>query len=601
MEMKKILQKFLVYGGLAMMAVSCNFLDVLPNGEYNDENYQDYPSIMRGFIDKAYNLRPQSYYTTEYIGTDAGSDDAVYRNQTSEMRQFSVGNTQITTNPFGSIWSRNYEAINYCNMFLEDNLGLNTQYLLDNESDRALARSLQGDAYALRAWNYYELLKTFGGVGTDGTLLGVPLMTDPSSVETIDPESVKRATFDQTVRQILADCDSAEVYIPHNNRDYPDDKVHSTPIIGSVRYRCMDQVAVDGLRALVYLMWASPAFNPEGDTERYKEAAKYAAKVIKHKLDVESTLSGGFNPGVSFSWGDLNSPECIYISDMASSSIETYLYPVGFGGTAAIVPTQDLVDAFPAANGYPISDERSGYDPANPYANRDPRFEAAIFHNDSKVIRNTNGELMYTFESAAGKKDAPGKVETSPTSYYIKKYVYMGWNPYDENIAKGSAAIFFLRWEQMCLCFAEAASKLTTPTDEAMFGISAKTALSYLRARPTVEGNPGVGAVADPYLEECAADPAKFEHLVKNEWRITTCFEGMRFFNLRRWTADHSELSAINTDVHGVNIKEENGIYTYTQTVIEKKNYPSLWRPLPYKEVRRCPGLVQNKGWENWK
>ena len=81
----------------------------------------------------------------------------------------------------------------------------------------------------------------------------------------------------------------------------------------------------------------------------------------------------------------------------------------------------------------------------------------------------------------------------------------------------------------------------------------------------------------------------------------TTCFEGKRFFNLRRWTANHSDLSAINVDVHGVSIAGEPGAYTYTPTVIERKNYASLWRPLPYSEVRKCPNLVQNAGYENWK
>ena len=47
-------------------------------------------------------------------------------------------------------------------MFLENNIGLNTHYLLDPESDEALRISLQGDAYALRAWYHYDLLRVFG-------------------------------------------------------------------------------------------------------------------------------------------------------------------------------------------------------------------------------------------------------------------------------------------------------------------------------------------------------------------------------------------------------------------------------------------------------
>ena len=603
--MKNTVKLFLILVFTGLLTVGCSdFLKPLANGSYNEDNYQDYPSIVRGFVVKAYSLRPSTYYITEFIGAEAGTDNAVYRSQTSSMRQFSVGTYSISSNPFGTVWSRSYEGINYCNMFLKDRVGINTQYLLDHESDMMLRKTLQGDAYVMRAWYYYDLLRTFGGIGTDGNLLGVPILTEPSEADKLDPASIKRATFDETVEQILRDCDSAEVYLPFNNRDYPDDKVYSTPITGSARYRAFDKISLDGLRAMTYLMWASPAYNPSGDKTRYQKAAQYAVNVMNHKLHVESTFTGGFDPAAGFSWQDLNNPEIINISSMGNSTtMETSLYPQGFGGNANIVPTQSLVDAFPAANGYPITDARSGYDPKKPYENRDPRFEAAIFHNGSEVRRNTNNELMYTIESAVGGKDAPGLTETSPTSYYIKKFIFFGWNPYDQNVVSSVHAVFYMRWEQMCLIFAEAASKVTSPNDGSMFGISPKQALAYLRNRPTIEGKPSyVAQNGDPYLDECAASPALFEALVKNEWRITTCFEGNRFFDLRRWTANPSDLSAINVDVQGVSITgdAESG-YTYSPTVIERKNYPSLWRPLPYLDVRRCPNLVQNAGWESWK
>lgn len=594
----------LLLGISILGTVSCDFLEPLPNGAYNEDNYMDYHKIIRGFVDQAYSLRPGDYYATEFIGTDAGTDNAVYRDPTSAMRELSIGDGKMTSNPFSTIWSRDYQGINYCNMFLKDRIGVSTHYLLDPESDRFLARSLQGDAYALRAWYHYDLLKTFGGIGTDGTLLGVPVRTEQTDVADLDNEDIVRASFDETVKQILADCDSAEVYLPSNNRDYPGDPVYSTAISGSARYRTFDKVSINGLRAMVYLLWASPAYNPSGDVSRYQKAAEYAAKVIKHKLEVESTLTGGFNPKDNFTWYNLNSPEVINISTTftQNTNMEVGFYPSGFKGKANFGASQDLVDAFPAANGYPISDPRSSYNPSRPYDNRDPRLDATIFYNGSKARRITNSEVMYTFETAEeGGKDAPGQTSASPTGYYIKKFIYMGWNPFDSNVVTASRSIFFMRWEQMCLIFAEAASKAGSPTDET-FGLSAKQALAYLRARPTTDNTPGIGASGDPYLDECAASPALFDALVKNEWRITTCFEGVHFYNLRRWTSSAEDLSAINVDVHGVKVSgnAKDGYY-YDAITIERKNYPSLWVPIPYLDVRRCPNLVQNKGWESWK
>lgn len=598
--MKKY-SKNILLAAVSVLVASCDFLEPYPNGSYNEDNYTDYPKIIRGFIGKAYNLRPVSYWGTELIGTDAASDDAVYRTETNNMRQFSIGSTTMTYNPFNSVWTRGYRGIYYCNRFLENNIGMNTQYLVDQESDQALRRALQGDAYSLRAWYHYDLLKTFAGLGTDGVLYGVPISTEPTDAEGLNPADIKRATFDQTVEQILKDCDSALVYIPYNNRDYPGDKVYLTPVVGSVRYKCFDQVSVWGLKAMTYLLWASPLYcqDPSLAKERYAKAAEFAAMVLRHKLDVEGTL--GFDPYASFLWGNGNNYDIILPSAVALSNIDSNLYPMGFKGSALIVPSQNLVDSYPMANGYPISDPRSGYDPSKPYEGRDPRFYATIFYDGSSSKRD-NGDLMYTFNCVyPDGADAPGVGETSPTSYYIRKYIAPTYNPYDANVVKGYGYVALERWEQMCLIFAEAASQSYGPTTQ-VNGITAKQALAYVRGRATIDGMKGVGAEQDPYLDECAADPDKFLNLVKNEWRITTCFEGIRYYNLRRWSDSFDNLSAVNVDMYGAVITEDEENKSYNLShFIETRKYSTLCNPLPYMEVRRCPDLVQNVGWENWK
>ena len=43
---------------------ACTFLDPLPNGSYNDENFELYPELLRGFVDVVYNeLLPETYLT----------------------------------------------------------------------------------------------------------------------------------------------------------------------------------------------------------------------------------------------------------------------------------------------------------------------------------------------------------------------------------------------------------------------------------------------------------------------------------------------------------------------------------------------------------
>ena len=580
---------------------ACTFLDPLPNGSYNDENFELYPELLRGFVDVVYNeLLPETYLDNYYIPRSCATDDAIYSSPTAAWRIFSSGSAKMLSNPFDTKWRDNYRAINYLNMFLENDRGYNTRYMVAEDSDLALRNCLQGSAYGLRAWMYFDLLRVFGGKAENGELLGVPILTEPTDPKTADASTIERATFDECAEQILKDCDSAYKYLPRNNRDYPGDPQQSIQITGSARYKSLDQIAIDGLRAMVYIFWASPAYNPENDMSRYDKAARYAAAVIKHKLEVESTLTGGFDPTRGFSWHNVNSPEIIWPSEMRqSSNLETSFYPQQFGGSALVAPTQDLVDAFPMANGYPINDKRSNYDPTHPYEGRDPRFYATIFYNGAQVRRlNNASEVMYTFECANGGKDAPGSNEVSATGYYIKKFIYRNWNTNDTTKELGYRCIHFMNWTKMCLIFAEAANKYVGPTDEGTYGYSARQAIAWLRNRPTNDDEPGLGTFGDPYLDECAAEATTFEGLVKNEWRVETCFEGDRYYNLRRWATDVSE---INKPIHMAKISNQSGLISYEYPVVETLKYPSLWAPIPYTEIRKCPKLLQNQGWETWK
>ena len=593
---------------------ACSFLDPLPDGSYTEENYTDYPSLIRGFVDVCYSLLPSTYYTTEYIGFDASTDDFIFNGTTSEMYKFSTGNAQPGSySTMTNAWGRDYYCIYNVNRFLKDDLGKNTRYLIDDTNNASLQKCLQGDAYALRAWFMYDLVKAFGGMTASGELLGVPIFTEPIDIETADIEGVRRATFDECMEQIVRDCDSALVYLPLANRDFLVD-VSGNTVLGARRYRAFDQIAVKALLARAYLMWASPAYNPDGDMTRWKNAALYAKEVIDHKINVEGidvtyssgkTEDAGFDRTAKVSWSDPNDPEIIWLSNFATStSFETHFYPQGFNGDAATAPSQDFVDAFPDAKGYPITHPSSVYDPKHPYLNRDPRFYANIFYNGSEVWRgnDTTSDLMYTFNTSEGGADAPGLVSTSLTGYYARKYVYSYWNAYDRTVYKAVHWISYLRWTHMCLAFAEAANHFCGPEDSSTFGVSARDVLSWVRARQTTLGDPGVGSEEDPYLDECAASGrTAFDSLVKNEWRIETFIEGFRFWDLRRWCDDSSWESALNVDVHGVKITATETDTTYTRTVVQTKKFNSHWMPLPYSEVRKSSGLVQNEGWENWK
>lgn len=607
--MKKIFRTIITVAAFSALLSSCNYLDPLSNGAYTDENFELYPELLRGFTDKIYNdYRGVTFLDKEYMGFSTMTGELMYTSETEAKRVFAEGNGTMTSNPFSDLWANNYGAINYANLFLKENRGYETQYMINADADLALRRSIQGDAYGMRAWMLFGLLRLFAGEDVDGHMAGVPIRTEATEYAEIDNADIVRATIDECCEQILRDCDSAYVYLKDSNKDFPDDPAQTIIVTGSARYTTLDRQAINSLRAQTYLYWASPAWNPDlaQDSDsikfRYAKAAEYASAVIKYKIEKEGSLVGGFNPLEKVSFANPNTPEIIWSSKVSSgtTSWETNLYPVGFGGSGAMVPTQNLVDCFGSANGYPITDARSKYNPEKPYENRDPRFYSTINYNGAKVVRNTNPtDIMYTFDTREGGPDAPGLTGTGATGYYVKKFIYTGWNPFDAVIEDAQRPLMHYRFTELCLILAEAACHVTSPEDAATFGYSAKQALKWLRSRPTTYDMAGVGSVTDPYLDECAsAGGEKFLELVKNEWRIETCFEGQEFYNCRRWATSVDEINVARKKVIITGTDDD---LNYQYESISQLNYPSLWQPLPYLDVRRCPNLKQNKGYENWK
>jgi hypothetical protein len=173
----------------------------------------------------------------------------------------------------------------------------------------------------------------------------------------------------------------------------------------------------------------------------------------------------------------------------------------------------------------------------------------------------------------------------------------MGLNWSNSTIKKAQHAKFFFRWAHLLLNFAEAANHVVGPNDAAKYGLSSKDAISYLRKRNTYDNAPGLSV--DTYLDEVAnAGHAKFDEFVKNERRLETCFEGMRFYDLRRWSTSLTEL---NKAAHGVDINKINETtFTYSKVEVENRNFKSAYLPIPYSEIMKMSNLVQNEGWDGW-
>jgi len=596
---------------IVVLFSSCKkYLDPYPVGIKSDEDIWDYQYMVQGLVGQCYNYMSQNYNDNEGAYLDGAADNAVITGSTHAMRRLATGSLSTSQDPFLTIWDRDYKAISLVNRFLHDRRGFNTRYLVDEHFNELLRNRLQGEAFALRAWFQWDLLQKFGGKGTNGEMLGFPIVTE---VLDISQTTLTRDSYDNCVKQILADCDSAYKYLPIAHRDFLVIDPNDLQYAGGKYWGRLDGITTRAIKANVYLTWASPRFNPTNDISRWDSAASNALKVMNFKL-TKDNVTNGFNPITQVNYMNPNFPGIVYGSRWvaANDAMERMFYPGGFQGNGVIGATQDLVDAFPMVTGYPINDpdNRGNYDPANPYLNRDPRFYSTIFYNKAEAKKNNTGVLMYTFEnwdeSPLGKgKDAAGVSQSNClTNYYIKKFVFMGLNWSDASINRQPHSKFFITWHHMCLVFAEAANQVVGPTDDSRYGISARTAIQYLRAKKTPDGangiSPAVPNSPDPYLAEvAAAGKQAFDVLVRNERRIETCFEGMRFYDLRRWTTDLTEL---NKSVHRAYIiQNPDQSFTYNLNYqAEVRSYSSAYLPIPYAEILKMSNLVQNEGWLGW-
>jgi hypothetical protein len=265
--------------------------------------------------------------------------------------------------------------------------------------------------------------------------------------------------------------------------------------------------------------------------------------------------------------------------------LESDNYPPSIYGKGRINPTQNFVDAFPMANGYPISNAVGGYDAANPYANRDPRLDAYVVLNGSKV--GSDGTVITTAADGTT-KDALNREEGSSTrtGYYLRKLLRQDitLNPTGPTMARHYKPR--LRYTEFFLNYAEAANEVYGPTGKGTHAYSAYDVIKAIRLRVHNGEN-----WTDPYLESIKDDKDKMRELIRNERRIELSFEGFRFWDIRRWGLSLTETA------NGMSIN--NAAATYSVINVDTRNYKDyqLYGPIPYSEVLKYSNLLQNKGW----
>ncbi|MBC7890073.1 MAG: RagB/SusD family nutrient uptake outer membrane protein [Ferruginibacter sp.] len=587
--------KVILIGMTVLLFTNCKkILDANPeNLKGIDEMYAD-GNYAQGFLINAYRTIPGYYNNSEYA-----TDDAVTNQRGNNFLLVATGSWSATNNPL-SVWDGSYGALQYVNLFLAN--ADSVRWAVDPEANKLFKMRMKGEAYGLRALHMFFLLRTHGGVTEDGQLMGVPIITELKTIES--DVNLPRATFEACVKQIYKDLDSAEANLPLEYNDITaasqiPDRFKVATLKPEIYNRVMGQYSrqlVNGLiaksfRARTALLAASPAFQHSSNTGTWANAADYAGAVIDYKGGVNALPATGGTYYTNTSEidaisGGTNPPEFIWRENVLTNegSQETANFPPTLFGNGNMNPTQNLVDAFPMANGFPIGHTNANYNSANPYAARDPRFARYIIYNGSTA--GVSNVVILT-GSQSGTDNGINRRETSTrTGYYMKKRLRMDVNRNPASISGKNHLIPRIRYTEMYLAYAEAANEAFGPTT----GTATRTYSAYDVIK-RIRNRAGVGTTnGDAYLEECKADKNKMRDLIRNERRLELCFESFRFWDLRRWKINLNETTR-GWDVNGT---------VYSPFDVENRSYADYmyYGPLPNSEVLKFSNLSQNKGWK---
>jgi hypothetical protein len=332
-------------------------------------------------------LTPLASFSDEAHDASDGVSGAVfdwYNNRTSSSNNPVAGSYS---------WAHYFQGIRKCNTFLAS---INDPELATAVIDEDEKNGWIGEILVLRAFYYLQLIKRYGGV---------PIIDTPYEV-THDFSQDRRASFEECVDFIMADCDAA-LAIPESEKSD----------IG-FRWYINDNERGVITRAFAYAVKSQAALyaaSPLWKTGESKYDWQKATEITKEALD--QCLAHGFELFNTKPAEDIAQNAYAYyfilrsdpsrsvdketIFESTSSRTNVWKYagtPITEGAEkAGAGPSQELVDAYGmqatgemAILGYndqdhlqPIINTASGYDPSNPYEGRDPRFYASIYYNNS--------------------------------------------------------------------------------------------------------------------------------------------------------------------------------------------------------------------------
>lgn len=609
---------------LFMSFTSCSdYLDKAPDSVIDaDDAFKNFRNF-QGFVERMYNLSPDLAKHNWVASFNWGEDEVVtigngeylmgfsidrgnYRNYIGKGDSFldrgwSAGGDRFAKATWGGSWY----GIRVANMGLA---ALADGKMTDGSpEERAI---IEGQLHFFRAYFYFELTKYWGGLPyIDYVLPSDEPLTLPR--ESYQENAVKMAADFQRAADLLPlDWDQTEIgRRTAGNNAFRPNKIWALSMLGKT-----------------YLYAASPLMTngPNGQpltygTEMAKKAADAFGQVLNLIENGETTYAlVEFEKYSSLfytqqqNWLMPGGTEAVirtptYGPDSYWRQMNSYQpADIAEGDGIVLMPSANYVNYYGMANGLPLDDPDSDFDPTHPWKDRDPRFYHDILYDGVKVvsgtITNASDEVWRYANLYTGGNYNNDPRKTSRTGYLNYKFIPLGANKWDLTYGYSYASHFHLtvmRLADIYLMYAEAVAQgYGSPNAKSSnFSKSAIDALNTVRERA------GVGPLASKF----ASSNASFMTELIRDRAVELAFEGHRFNDLRRWLLLTEYPYNIKTkqDFDRARVLDpkadpkENEVSNWREEVIIERTFTSkhYWLPFKTSDVAIYPEFSQNPGW----
>jgi hypothetical protein len=513
-----------------------------------------------------------------------------------------------------NVWTSNYQGIRLANIFMV-NVDNSRTNLLREPNGKELIQQYTGEARFLRAYFYWTLMKFYGPV----------ILVGDKVSDVNDNFQQARSTWTECVNYVLAEMDAAKELVPER---------HITVATGAddlSQTGRINKMIIDAVKSQVLLFDASPLFNGNTaysifknkdekllmnttfDASKWQKAADASKAAIDHattygkkifKVTNADAFIAAFNSCRDLhltGWAD----EGIWIRTVtAYAQWELDAAPRAANGTstnAVLSPPQEFVDKFRMINGKDIRETGSTYNEtgftataktgyyivgtSNMYVNREPRFYNTITFNGSAVpfVAKTGQTSVQFWPSGNSGNGNGSEVKYPKTGYLVRKNTNPARN-LSNNAGNVVRPAMYIRLGELYLNYAEALNE-SSPGNADI--------LTYLNA---IRTRGGIPALASGLTQD------EMRKQIQRERLIELCYEGQRFYDVRRWKLANDPEGKQGGDFTGMNVMTGTSLTDpafYVRTRMSTRAWDDRFYlfPLPQSEINRNAKLVQPPGY----